>query len=172
MRTSYVPAAALGIMAFTLAGAAWADAVPRVVQSRAFFEALEFGETLEIVRNGPIAIEAKCEHSIPSPFNPSQLVDRIGLLATTTVPGVAGEGVGNFLDPSTPDDDRRMFFLLVSPPGAPRYMNDNLRELSGSLTAPSGEVIRMNGDILGLGLNIFGVDCLVAGVYEVFDGRF
>jgi len=30
----------------------------------------------------------------------------------------------------------------------------------------------MDGDTLGLGLNIFGVDCLVAGVYEVFDGRF
>ena len=120
MRSSYVPASASGIIALILAGAAWAEAVPRVVQSRAFFEALEFGETVEIVRNGPISIEAKCEQDIEDPDNPDEFrVDAISLLATTTVPGAVGEGVGNFLDPSTPEDARTMFFsqslLQVTP---------------------------------------------------------
>jgi hypothetical protein len=61
MRSSYMPASVLGVMVLTVAGAAWADAVPRVVQSRAFFEGLEFGDTVEIVRNDPISVEAKSE---------------------------------------------------------------------------------------------------------------
>jgi hypothetical protein len=172
MRTYFLPASAAGIMALSLAGAAWADAVPRVAQSRAFFEALEFGETVEIVRNGPISIEAKCEESIPDPFNPERLVDRIRLLATTTAPGVAGQGIGNFIDPDTPENARGMFFLSAFPPGDPEYSNDTFAGTPGSLAAPSGEVIPIDGDTLGLGVNVFGVDCLVAGTYNVFDGRF
>jgi len=175
MRTSYLPASASGIMALILAGAAWADAVPRVVQSNAFFEALEFGETVEIVRNGPIAIKAKCEADAPDPDNPDEFRGALlSLLVTTTVPGVAGIGVNNFLDPDSPEDNRRMFFLAESAAPLPSfYTNENRRGHPGSLIAPSGEVILMDGGTLGLGLNLFdGVDCLVLGKYHTFKGRF
>jgi hypothetical protein len=177
MQTSYLPAAAAGIVVLTLAGAAEAAAVPPVVQSRAFFEGLAFGETVLIVRNGPISVEAKCEGNIEAPFEPDVFIDRISLIASTTVPGVVGDldssnfpdFEGKFLDPDTPEDNRRMFHNAAFPSETPEYDND-IDE--GSLIAPSGEVILIDGEILGLGLNIFGVDCLVAGTYYAFKGRF
>ena len=175
MRRSYVPASASGIMALILAGAAWADAVPRVVQSQAFFEALAFGETLEIVRNGRIAIEAKCEADAPDPDNPDEFRGALlSLLVTTTVPGVAGIGLNNFLVPDAPEDHRRMFFLADSAAPFPSlYTNENRRGHPGSLIAPTGEVILMDGGTLGMGLNLFnGADCLVLGKYHTFKGRF
>jgi hypothetical protein len=92
-------------------GAAFGDATPRVAQPRTFFETLAFGQTK--------TVEAKGESD--------GIVDRLRLLAVTTVGGVVGDlrngnfpdGAGNFLDPTTPEDRRLMF--LNSAQGVPAY---------------------------------------------------
>ena len=175
MRLSLVLASALAILPLTVADVAMAGASPRAgLQSRAFFESVEFGDTVEIVRNGPISIEAKCEGNLE--IEPGIFIDRIRLLAVTTVPGTAAQlesgflpnNVGVFLNPSTSELSRR-FADVERSAGNPTYQNE--RD-DGSVVAPSGEVIQIDGETLGLRLNIFDVDCLVVGTYQVFDGRF
>ena len=142
-----------------------------MVQSRAFFETLEFGDTVLIVRHGPLTIEAQCD-TLENGFT----FDRVRLIVTTTVPGVVAAiqsgdypiaGGTEFLDPTTPEDRREVAFHTADP-GVPSYSND---PQNASIIAPSGEVILIDGETLGLGLNIFDVDCLAAGTYQTFKGR-
>ena len=137
----------------------WCSRAPSsVVQSRAFFESVEFGDTVAIVRNGPISIEAKCEGNLE--IEPGIFIDRIRLLAVTTVPGTAAQlesgflpnNVGVFLNPSTEREWSRRFADVERSAGNPAYQNE--RD-DGSVVAPSGEVILIDGETLGLGLNIF-----------------
>jgi hypothetical protein len=188
MRTSYVPAVA-GIVALALAGGLWLfggptgaqagapedepKAVPSVVQSNAFYEELDFGETREIIRNGPIAFEARCEHDIDDFDNPgSRRIDVLSLFATTEVPGALGEGFGLVLNPDTPERVRRSYYISDSPPGDFSFDNFTTGFEKHSLIAPSGEVIMLDPGNLVLALNALGGDCVAYGTYQTFDVRF
>jgi hypothetical protein len=123
------------------------------------------------VRNGPISIIAKCE---TVEVSPGMFRDQIRLIVVTTVFGAVAvlsdrnfpDTANNFLDPTTPEDDREMA-VNTSAAGDPDYENGVDR---GSVIAPTGHVILIDGEILGLGLNIFDTDCLVAGVFHIFRG--
>jgi hypothetical protein len=170
MRSLQVSALALGVVALALAGGAQAETLPRFPPERAFFEEIAFGETLEIVRNGPISVEVKCEVlDLP---DSGKVLHQVSLLAVTTVEGVLADLEGgdfpdqaeNFLDPITSEEDRVLASSSV-PEQTPAYGGDTDQ---ASLIAPSGEVILIGR--LGLGLNVLGADCLVVGTYLAFKG--
>lgn len=124
---------------------------------------LALGEQVEIFKNGPLSISARCFDNGPS--------DVIDLYAVTTVAGSVMKGVdvrlgapGLTLEPGTPQADRQLM-SNAAPAGVPNV--DNTAN-TGFILAPDGTRITVAGDTATLGLNYLGAKCFVA-MYAVAD---
>ncbi len=126
---------------------------------------LSFGQKVEIVRNGPVALEADCRANITTAGQ-----DELRLLAQTTEDGSfmqgdtphSGPGVGSdFLNTDTPEDNRTMGGVVTTAAGEGQpAVEDDID--TGFVAGPNGDYIGIDETTM-YGLNIGGGDCLLVG---------
>jgi hypothetical protein len=136
-----------------------------------FFVKLYAGETVELVRNGPLYVEAVCPDAPntdkPRIFGKS---DVEGALARCTQESFTKrwypDGSGNpaaFLDPGdncvihNETNEMEPFF--------------NTDVTGGLLVAPTGEVLEIPANSTGVGVHVLGADCLFVGVATLYTGN-
>ena len=124
---------------------------------------LSWGQTQTIATNGPVSLVAQCIQTDATSQN------RVQILGATTVENsfqrgtddLRGPGQGEpFLQPSTPEANRRLISYattVVGEPVATSYIDQ------GFVAAPDGTMIRMNTESVVLALNTFGANCFVKG---------
>lgn len=133
-------------------------------QSRRILRKLSFGETVELVSSGPVALDAVCSSASGT--------DRIAVKARTSVAGAVlggeddlngGATPASFLNPETLPDDRD----LAEDSTATGTVSVDTEIDEGFVMAPDTSAILANSEGIVLGLNYGGANCVVAGVFDV-----
>jgi hypothetical protein len=151
---------------------------PHVAQVRGIYARLSFGETREILRNGTIAVEAKCIFN-GGEGNPGQFNHLLVLLAKSDQHGALFRGEGEslpdafsgnneYLGPVTLETKRRISFQNFGQAGSPHF---GARSGLGVIVGTKGEVIILQGTTGEFGFEVAGADCLLVDQATVFDGR-